>query len=283
MSLTKQLLRLVAIVILTPVIFLIGCQSSMIYHPSGYQPAHAQMLSAAHGVRLEFSTSQGTQTAYYIPPALSSPEQSSTIWLCFGGNAALALDWLSFTDVWDDRFAYLLIDYPGYGECAGSPNPARIRENTREAYAALARHLKVTSAELQPRTELLGHSLGAAAALMAAEDLDLRRAVLVSPFTTMTEMGRAVLGWPLCLLNRHHFDNRRTLDRLMAQKGAQVAIFHGAEDEVIPVRMGRELAAAHPQRVEFYEVPEAHHNDIIALIADRIGRAMTGTGKPAGQ
>jgi pimeloyl-ACP methyl ester carboxylesterase len=265
------------------VIFLLGCQSGLIYHPSAYRHDHEQMLSDSLGVRLNFSTSQGRQTAYYIPPSLSSLEQQAVLWLCFGGNAALALDWVPFTGVWDDHYAYLLIDYPGYGESEGSPTPERIRENAREAYAALSRHLKVTTAELQPRTALLGHSLGAAAALMAAEDLGLRQAVLVSPFTTMTEMGREVLGWPLCLLNLHPYDNRQTLARLAAKPHAKVVIFHGSDDEVIPVCMGRELAALHSEQVQFYEVAGARHNDILTLIADRIGRVMAEMAGPAGQ
>ena len=109
---------------------------------------------------------------------------------------------------------------------------------------------------------------------MTADELDLRRGVLLSPFTTMTDMGRIVLGWPLCYLNLHRFDNRKTLGHVASRSGARLVIFHGAEDEVIPVRMGRELAAAHPKVVTFHEVPGGHHNDILNLIAPQVGQAM---------
>ncbi|MDZ4401504.1 alpha/beta hydrolase [Prosthecobacter sp.] len=275
MTLWKRLLRLVAIAILTPAIFLLGCQSSLIYHPNPCRPQHERMLSAMQGARVRFTTSQGTQTAFYIPPRASTPGLPPTIWLCFGGNGALALDWLHFTDAWDEQFAYLLVDYPGYGDCEGAPTPGRIRESSKAAFEALAKHLNTTKEDLQPRIAVLGHSLGAAAALMAAEDLDVRRAVLLSPFTTMTDMGRLVLGWPLCYLNLHRFDNRKTLRHVASRTGARLVIFHGAADEVIPAHMGRELAVAHPQVVTFHEVPDAHHNDILALISDRVGKAMT--------
>lgn len=274
MPLWKRLLRLVAILILTPVISLLGWQSKLIYHPKAYQVESETMLRAASGVRIHFQTSQGAQTAYYIPPRTPAPGLPPTLWLGVAGNASLALDWLWFTAGWDARFAYLLVDYPGYGECAGKPTPERIRESGTAAVAALAQHLQTTQAELQPRLAVLGHSLGCAAALMAADDLDIRRGVLLSPFTTMTDMGRIVLGWPLCYLNRHRFDNRKTLGRVAARTGAQFEIFHGTEDEVIPLRMGRELAAAHPQTVKFHAVPGGHHNDLLALIAPEIGQAM---------
>jgi pimeloyl-ACP methyl ester carboxylesterase len=197
-----------------------------------------------------------------------------TIWLGFGGNGSLALDWLHFTGEWDEGFAYLLIDYPSYGDCEGNPSPGRIRETSKAAFEALMRHLQATAADLKPRLAVLGHSLGAAAALMAAEDLDLRRGVLLSPFTSMTDMGRIVLGWPLCHLNLHRFDNRKALRRIAAREGAKFIIFHGAADEVIPVGMGRDLAAAHPGTVLLHEVPRAHHNDILSLVRGQIGQAM---------
>lgn len=274
MPLWKRLLRLGAIFIFTPVIFLLGGQSSLIYHPNPYRAEYETMLQSAHGERVLFETSQGHQTAFYIPPRTPASGLPQTLWLCFAGNGSLALDWLYDTDAWDGRFAYLLVDYPSYGECEGAPNPERIRESGKAAVQALARHLHTTQAELLPRLAVLGHSLGAAAALMAADDLDIRRGVLMSPFTTMTDMGRIVLGWPLCYLNRHRFDNRTTLRHVASRAGARFVIFHGAEDEVIPVRMGAELAAAHPQAVTFHAVPGGHHNDMLDLISPQIGRAM---------
>ncbi len=274
MPLWKRLLRLLAILILTPVLFLLGCQSRLIYFPNPYRAEYETMLRSAKGERLRFSTSQGVQTAFYIPARAPATGLPQTVWLCFAGNGSLALDWLAHTDDWDARFAYLLVDYPGYGECAGTPTPERIRESGKAAAAALAQHLHTTLAELQPRLAVLGHSLGSAAALMAADDLDVRRGVLLSPFTTMTDMGRIVLGWPLCHLNLHRFDNRKSLGHAASRAGARFVIFHGTEDEVIPVRMGRELAAAHPQAVTFHAVPGGHHNDLLDLVSPQIAQAM---------
>jgi len=274
MPLWKRLLRLLAIAVLTPVIFLLGCQSSLIYHPNPYRAEHETMLREAKGVRVTFSTSQGRQTAFYIPPRNGAAGLPKTIWLCFGGNASLALDWLYFTGEWDESFAYLVVDYPSYGDCEGKPTPRSIRESGKAAFEALAQHLQAPAKDLQPRLAVLGHSLGSAAALMAAEDLDVRRGVLLSPFTSMTDMGRIVLGWPLCHLNLHRFDNRKTLRRVAARDGAKFVLFHGTADEVIPVRMGRELAESQPQTVTLNEVPRAHHNDILSLAGGQIGQAM---------
>lgn len=274
MPLWKRLLRLLALLTLTPVFFLLGCQSRLIYHPNAYREDYETMLRNARGERVRYTTSQGRQTAFYIPPRAPASGLPRTVWVCFAGNGSLALDWLMATPEWDASFAYLLVDYPSYGECEGKPTPERIRENGKAAVAALAGHLHSTPAELHPHLTVLGHSLGAAAALMAADDLDIRRGVLLSPFTTMTEMARILLGWPLCHLNQHRFDNRLTLGHVAPRPGARFVIFHGAEDEVIPLRMGQELATAHTQVVTLYAVQTGHHNDLLNLVGPQIGQAM---------
>lgn len=274
MPLWKRLLRLLAIIVLTPVIFLLGCQSNLIYHPNPYRAEHETMLREAKGERVTFTTSQGKQTAFYIPPRTATAGLPRSIWLCFSGNGSLALDWLHFTDAWDESFAYLLVDYPSYGDCEGKPTPGSIRETGKAAFEALTRHLQAPAADLKPRLAVLGHSLGSAAALMAAEDLDVRRGVLLSAFTSMTDMGRIVLGWPLCHLNLHRFDNRKALRRIAAREGSKFILFHGTTDDVIPVGMGRDLAAAHPETVVLHEVTGAHHNDILSLARAQVGQAM---------
>lgn len=51
-------------------------------------------------------------------------------------------------------------------------------------------------------------------------------------------------------------------------------IYHGSDDEVIPVRMGRELAEVNEGKVSFHEVAGAHHNDVLRMAKDRVGSSM---------
>ncbi len=273
MSLTRRILRLLAIVILTPVLFLLGCQSRLIYYPRSYGERDMVALLQAGGRQLDYRTAQGRQAAFYIPPGGGAGDATPRIWLCFAGNGSLALDWLFVMDGWDRNCGYLLIDYPQYGACEGKPDPLAIRDSSVAAVKRLAEEMKVSVDDLKPKLSVIGHSIGCAAALMAADDLDVKRAVLLSPFTTMTEMGRRLLGWPLCYLNMHRFDNREHLTAI-ARKGARVTLFHGLEDNNIPVSMSRELAAANPQAVRLIEVSGAGHNDIIEMAQTRIADEM---------
>ncbi len=262
---------MILLLLLLPVLLLLGCQSKIIYFPRAYDAGAQRTWAQQKAERLEYATGQGRQVAFFVPPRESTA--TGTIWLCFSGNGSVAQDWLSLLPGWDASFGYLLVDYPGYGDCAGHPNPSSIRESSQAAVVALAAHLKTTPEALRPRLAVLGHSIGCAAGLMAAADQGVKRVVLIAPFTSMTDMGRRVLGWPLCYLNLHRFDNRRHLAAVVKQ-GARVTIFHGTADEVIPISMSRELAAAHPESVTLHEEAGQDHNFIVGNCAAKIGAAM---------
>lgn len=270
---------ILCIPLLVVVVALLLLQDGLIYLPRKY-PADLAPLLPKGAVTLEYRTGQGDQTAFYRPAkAGDAPER---LWLLFGGNGALALDWKEFVDAYpDDHAAFLLVDYPGYGRCAGAPSPSRIGDNADGAFAALAAKLGQTPESLTARSAVLGHSLGAAAASQFAARHALARVVLVAPFTELRAMARGVVGWPLCWLLKANFDNRARLDEVMARQPAPpVTILHGTDDEVIPVAMGRDLAGRFPGRVTFREIPGADHNGILALAESEIVAAMLGKPLP---
>jgi len=171
--------------------------------------------------------------------------------------------------------AFLLIDYPGYGSCEGSPSRKTIQESSDAALAALAGHLGVKVAVLEPRLRLLGHSLGAASALGFASAHPVSRVVLLAPFTTLRDMARRSVGWPLCYLLLDNFDNRARLQEITRRSPSpSIDILSGTDDSVIPFRMGQELGRSFAH-VHFTPVPGAGHNTIISEAEPQIFAAMT--------
>jgi hypothetical protein len=78
----------------------------------------------------------------------------------------------------------------------------------------------------------------------------------------MTDLGRTLVGPLAPLLVPDPYDSLSKIARLRTP----VVILHGTRDEVVPVRMGRALAAA-GKGVRFIEVPEAMHNEFPGLEA----------------
>ncbi|MCB1098325.1 MAG: alpha/beta hydrolase [Verrucomicrobiae bacterium] len=243
-------------------------QNSMIYHGAPYEPGEVEAYeSSSRVVRLPFETDQGKQEAYFIVRGQQLENANpipDRIWLVFGGNASLALDWVDFLALYRGSSAgFLLIDYPGYGNCAGDPSPSSILESTKGAVAALGQHLNWSEVQLSSRFSVLGQSLGAAAGLQAATFYKVHRVVLVSPFTRMLDMARRTTGPLHCHLLRHRWDNIARLEE-MAQFTPlpRVSIIHGSDDQVVPVGMGRALGERFRNFVDFTEIAGFGHNDI---------------------
>lgn len=244
-------------------------QHSMIYHPGHYRGGEAR------AVNLAYSTSEGRQFAYYIPPGESS-QSPVRLWVMFGGNGSLALDWLDFVGHYPDRRdGFLLVEYPGYGSCEGSASPQNIEESAEAAFDRLALLLQTTRKDLDGKIGVVGHSLGCAAGLDFAVNHPVDCVVLIAPFTTLRDMAQRTVGWPLCWLLRHNFDNHARLAELAARaRPPRVTVFHGRNDEVIPTGMGSELAARFPGMVTFYGIADATHNSILTGARDRIYATM---------
>ena len=236
-------------------------QRSIIYLPHGYA-ADKLRGDPPRLTPLAFSTGEGAQTCFFVAPRAAGGASPARIWLVFGGNAMAALDWQGFLLGADARAGFLLIDYPGYGISAGRPAPDTILAASEGAVAALADHLHLAAADLAPRLGVLGHSLGCAAALQYAARHPVQRAVLVAPFTSMLAMARRKVGWPLCEVLTHRFDNRARLAEMFAAGAPAVTIVHGDADEIIPVTMGRALAAEFPA-ITYREIAGTGHNSVL--------------------
>jgi pimeloyl-ACP methyl ester carboxylesterase len=271
-----RLLRRISLAILIPLAgvlaLLTGCQGDLIYFPRPYGPDHVARWDAEPGTTVvNYQTTDGPQQAYLLSP---SP-QPERLWVVCGGNGTLALEWSDWLRKnGPPQDAWLLIDIPGYGACRGSPRPASIRRTLKAALPAGMESLKWSLPADRSKLRFFGHSLGSAITLMAADEFDLRRGVLLTPFTSSMAMTEAMFGVDLGFIVWHRFDNRARLTDLAKDDNAEVFILHGDEDEVVPVSMSRDLAKEFPGLVRYTEIPSGRHNDLQEIAAGKIRAAM---------
>ncbi len=277
MSRLKKLLgsfaRIVAGVLVLGVGGLLVKQHSMIYFPRSYGAAFAERMPR-NASALSYSTREGRQCAFYIPP--SSQKKPERVWVMFGGNGALALDWTDFVmQCPEKRDGFLLVDYPGYGKCEGGASPASIAESSEAALNELAACLHSSREEVEKKLNVIGHSIGCAAGLAFASKHPVERVILAAPFTSLRDMARETVGWPLCLVLLQNFDNRARLAELAARgHPPKVTIVHGLDDSLIPIRMSRELAGMFPRMIRLHEIADADHNTITCVAANEMFAAM---------
>ncbi|PYK66344.1 MAG: hypothetical protein DME45_12790 [Verrucomicrobia bacterium] len=248
-------------------------QHSMVYHPRLYDESYVQALPPG-GEEISYTMPFGKQTAFYVP-ARNDGRLPTRLWVAFCGNGSLALDWTTILAGYpNSNDAFLLVDYPGYGKCQGYASIASTRASSDAALNTLAKRLGLSREELEPRLCTIGHSLGSAVAIDFAGRHRVQRVVAISTFTTLREEAAGIIGGPLSHLLIESYDNRSGITEIRKRNPeAKIAIFHGTDDEVIPVRMGRELTQRFPF-IDFFPVEGADHVGVLSDAHDKIIRWM---------
>ena len=187
--------------------------------------------------------------AWYVP----HPEARGSIIFCHGNAGNISDRLLTVTLLHQAGYNVLIFDYRGYGRSKGRPS----EEGTYLDAQAAWRHLSETLAEPAERIAIVGRSLGGAVAIELARRHTPGALVVESTFTSLVDVGRLHYPWlPVRWLLRYRYDSIAKVGHL----GCPKLFFHGEDDGLIPLDMGRRLyeAAAEPKR--FIETPGGHNS-----------------------
>ncbi len=243
---------------------------SMIYPGSPVPfPRAEELARRLPGARLiDYRSSDGIDLRGALLPATPAADPAAPVVIYFHGNGEAAAHNLPFAaDLASRGISVFLAEYRGYGGLRGSPTEDGLYADGDAAVEA------VQKTGVPPeRLVLMGRSLGSGVATELAVRHDCALLVLISPYTSMVDMGRIIAGPAARLAVPDRYDN---LDKI-ARVRCPVVILHGTRDGVIPIRMGRALAAAAPG-ITLVEVPGASHNDfpgLEELAAREIGKRL---------
>jgi hypothetical protein len=175
----------------------------------------------------------------------------------YGNGETIAAIWPVLREFRPPRTALLVVDYPGYGASEGRSTEPALFEAADLAYAALAARPGVDPA----RVRIYGRSLGTAAATHVAATHPVGGLVLESPFTNARDMARRHYAPFPRFLIRLKLDNLATITRVRCP----VLVLHGTHDRLVPLEMGKRVAAATPGPVELVVIEGAGHNDTYAI------------------
>jgi uncharacterized protein len=189
--------------------------------------------------------------ALFTPPR----DERARVIVMLHGNGESMFDRLPFREALVARgLGVVLVEYRGYGLSHGPP------PSEDDIYADASRVLDELAARgiAKDRVAVWGTSLGTGPAAEMARRGRVASLVLVTPFTSVVEIGSRFFPFlPVRLLLAHRFD---TLSKA-GEITCPTLVVHGDADEVVPFDMGERVARA-VQGATFVSVPGGHHNDL---------------------
>lgn len=194
-----------------------------------------------------------TVHALHVP----APPEAPTVVHFHGNGEQLAHEaWLA-QRYQEAGLGFLAVEYPGYGLAKGKEQPSE-----QGIYAASEAALEYLHRELgvpRERTVLQGQSIGSGVAAEMARRGQGTRLVLITPYTSIVELGARLFPWvPARLLVKDRFDTASKAPGIHLP----VFIVHGTRDQVVPVDMGQKLGTLFPQ-VSVRILEGKHHNNVL--------------------
>lgn len=229
-------------------------QSRLVFYPEiGREVAVTPQTYGLAFESVNLPTADGeTLHAWWVPAA----EPRGTVLFFHGnaGNISHRLDYLAMFHRM--RYSSLIVDYRGYGRSTGSPS----EEGTYRDAEAAWEHLRGARGVQAKDLVLAGESLGAAVASWLAVKVQPRSVVLLSTFTSATDLGAQIYWFlPVRLISRLGYDNAANLKRIKAP----VFIAHSPQDEVVPYSHGRKLFEIAAEPRAFLELRGGHNDGFI--------------------
>jgi len=189
----------------------------------------------------------------YIPCLyLPCDNPSNKLVVYFHGNAediGLAFDLLhSFGS--QLNMHVLAVEYPGYGLYKSSrPDENKIREDAETVYSFLTVQMGIKESSII----LFGRSMGTGPSTHLASIKNPCCLLLMSPYTTIRDVARQLLGW-MSFLSYVVYERFRNIDAIQRVK-CPVFFLHGLQDKLIPHSHTIELNK-NCQGLSFMKLPE---------------------------
>ena len=210
-------------------------------------------LGIEHGERVALVLGDGTElVGWYLQPVPARATPSVALLWFYGNAENIALVWPLLRDFQPPGAALLALDYPGYGASGGTAS-----EGALYAAADAAWEMLVGRMGANARIFVYGRSLGTAVAIHIAATHTAAGLILESPFTSARDMARLHYAVMPRQLVRLRLDNLSTIGRVRCP----VLILHGDADRLVPIAMGRRIAAAARGPTVLLPIRGAGHND----------------------
>ena len=194
---------------------------------------------------------------WILPPV--DETKPIVVWMHGNGENLETLRLSGFFSQWQRMGVRLIaLEYPSYGRSPGPLNEQTmvmaVRRTVQEVRKRWSKHFLI----------LGGWSLGTGAVMQMAVEEQPDALLLISPFTSLEELGK--LQFPGVMLPLVKLALNDRYESLEAAKQIQCPVFilHGMADETIPISHGKRISAAMVGEKHLW-LEGVGHNDILSL------------------
>lgn len=195
------------------------------------------------------------------------PEQSKGIVLFLHGNAGNLETWFTNAEFWlTTGYDVLMPDYRGFGKSTGQiTSEEQLHDDVMLMWQWVAPNYQ------GKKKVFYGRSLGTGLAVKLATQVEPDLLVLVSPYTSMTQMARDLYPWVPPALLRYPLPTEQWLPQVRSK----ILLLHGTADTLIPLEHSHTLLELNP-RAQLVEIAGAGHGDIhnFPLYTDTLKQAL---------
>ncbi len=175
--------------------------------------------------------------------------------LYFHGNKGNLIRWGNIVQPFTDyNYDVFVMDYRGYGKSKGLRTEKKMYSDAQVCYDYVSK--------LYDERDIVvyGRSLGGTFATFVASQNSPKQLILEATFYSMTEVIRNKLSiLPYSKLLNFKFET----DRFIGKVKAPTVIFHGTEDRLVSIELGKKLfEKSNKENTEFIEVDGATHHNI---------------------
>lgn len=176
----------------------------------------------------------------------------------FHGNAGNAGDRAYFFDLLKDLNSNMVVfEYPGYGKDWNKPGEKIFLSQALEL-VFLIKGLDKKSLPIY----LMGESLGTGVATWVAGQTEISGLILISPYPSIAAVAQYHYPWfPVKFLMKHKF----SADDWAGRTTTPAILFHGINDDIIPIQFAREQYLNFKGEKELVEIESCGHNDIVDI------------------
>lgn len=175
--------------------------------------------------------------------------------LYFHGNAGNLADRAARVERFmAEGWGVFMMAYRGYAGSTGSPSEADNVADAKRAFDWLV-------AAGVPASDIIiyGESLGTGVAAQVAAERKARGLILEAPYTSVIDVGLS--RYPFLPVRAFLLDPYETT-KVLPRIHMPLLVLHGAQDRVIPVAMGREVAHLANEPKQLVIFPNGRHSDL---------------------